>query len=581
MEQDEKFENQLNLALDLTEEEREKSEDLNAGYDMETDRWEIIFRYAGTLDTIRHTQTTVIEPLSMGYAIAYIKGNELDAFAQNEQVIYIEKPKNLLLNRQPSIAASCMLSVKNPPLSLTGRGVFVAVIDTGIDIFHPDFIDENGNTKIYELWDQTVKGKPPEPFLTGNLYTKEQINEILHSKNEKTQNEKTQNGRIENESQNFQSTDRSGHGTHVASICAGRNGVAPEAELIIVKLGDTREKGFPRTTQLMTAVQYVINTALQADRPVAVNISYGHNYGDHRGNSLLERFISQIVQQWKCAICIGTGNEGNSGRHKQGKLVGQTQNILFDIAPFEQNLNLQLWKDFADEFKIQLAAPSGTAYEITDQQGKTQYSYGNTMVFVYNGYPTPYNVRQEIYFSFIPLEGNYIESGQWNLILIPRNITNGEYQMWLPVSAGSNQETRFLEPDKIFTLTIPSTAENVISVGAYDVRYQAYADFSGRGDQKFCVNKPDLAAPGVGILAAAPGGGESILSGTSMATPFVTGSAALLMEWGIVRGNDPYLYGERIKAYFHKGARKMNGFLEYPNNEIGYGKLCVADSLYR
>lgn len=576
MEQDEKFENQLNLALDLTEEEREKSEDLNAGYDRETDQWEIIFRYAGALDTISRTQSTVIEPLSMGYAIAYIKENELDAFSQNEQVIYIEKPKNLLLNRQPSIAASCMLSVKNPPLSLTGRGVFVAVIDTGIDIFHPDFIDENGDTKIYELWDQTVKGNPPEPFLTGNLYTKEQINEALHSKNEKTENE-----RIENESQNFQSRDRSGHGTHVASICAGKNGVAPEAELIIVKLGDTKEKGFPRTTQLMTAVQYVINTASRAGQPAAINISYGHNYGDHRGNSLLEQFVSQIAQQWKCAICIGTGNEGNSGRHKQGKLAGQTQNILFDMAPFEQNLNLQIWKDFADEFKIQLVSPSGTAYEITGQQGKIQYSYGNTIVFVYNSCPTPYNVRQEIYFSFIPQEGNYIESGQWNLILTPENIRNGEYQMWLPVSSGSNQETRFLEPDKIFTLTIPSTADNVISVGAYDVRYQAYADFSGRGDQKFCVNKPDLAAPGVGILAAAPEGGESILSGTSMAAPFVTGSAALLMEWGIIRGNDPYLYGERIKAYFHKGARKMNGFLEYPNNEIGYGKLCVAASLYR
>ena len=575
MEQDEKFENQLNLALDLTEEEREKSEDLNAGYDRETNQWEIIFQYSGALDTISHTQSTMIEPLSMGYAVAYIKENELDTFSQNEQVIYIEKPKNLLLNRQSSIAASCMLSVKNPPLSLTGRGVFVAVIDTGIDIFHPDFIDENGNTKIYELWDQTVEGKPPEPFLTGNLYTKEQINEALHSKAKNTENES-----IENESQNFQSRDNSGHGTHVASICAGRNGVAPESELIIVKLGDTKERGFPRTTQLMTALQYVINAASQAGRPVAVNISYGHNYGDHRGNSLLEQFVSQIAQQWKCAICIGTGNEGNSGRHKQGKLSSQTQNILFDIAPFEQNLNLQIWKDFVDEFKIQLVSPSGTAYEIADQQGRSQYSYGNTTVFVYNGCPTPYNVRQEIYFSFIPQEGNYIESGQWNLTLVPKNITNGEYQMWLPVSLGSNQETRFLEPDKVFTLTIPSTAENVISVGAYDVRYQAYADFSGRGDQKFCVNKPDLIAPGVGILGAAPGGGESILSGTSMATPFVTGSVALLMEWGIVRGNDPYLYGERMKAYLHRGARKLQGFLTYPNDEIGYGRLCVSQSLY-
>lgn len=566
MEQDEKFENQLNLALDLSEEEREKSEDLDAGYDKETNQWEVIFRYSGTLDTIKRSETTVIEPLSMGYAIAYIKENELDTFSRNEQVIFIEKPKNLLLNRQPSIAASCMLSVKNPPLSLTGRGVFVAVIDTGIDIFHPDFIDDDGNTKIYELWDQTVSGTPPSPFVNGNVYTREEINAVLHS----------ENGR-----RMFESRDNSGHGTHVASICAGRNGVAPEAELIVVKLGDTRERGFPRTTQMMTALQYVISTASKLTKPVAINISYGHNYGDHRGNSLLETFVSQIAGQWKCSICIGTGNEGNSGRHKQGKIAAKTENILFNIAPFEQNLNLQIWKDFVDTFQMVLISPSGTRHEITDQQGKSQYMYGNTMVFVYNGYPTPYNVRQEIYFSFIPMEGEYIESGQWELQISPVDIRNGEYQMWLPVSAGSNQETRFLEPDKVFTLTIPSTARNVISVGAYDVRYQTYADFSGRGDQKFCVNKPDLVAPGVGILAAAVGGGESVLSGTSMATPFVAGSAALLMEWGIIRGNDPYLYGERMKAYFHRGARQMNGFRDYPNDEIGYGRLCAAESLYQ
>lgn len=566
MEQDEKFENQLNLALDLDEEEREKSEDLDAGYDKVTGKWEVIFRYTGQLDTIKRTDTTVIEPLSMGYAIAYIKENELDTFSRNEQVIFIEKPKNLLLNRQASIAASCMLSVKNPPLSLNGRGVFVAVIDTGIDIFHPDFIDENRNTKIYELWDQTVSGVPPSPFVNGNVYTREEINEVLH----------TQNGR-----QIFESRDNSGHGTHVASICAGRKGVAPEAELIVVKLGDTKEQGFPRTTQLMTALQYVLDRASKLRKPVAINISYGHNYGDHRGNSLLETFISQIASQWKCAICIGTGNEGNSGRHKQGRVTRQAEQIIFDIAPFEQNLNLQIWKDFVDEYKIILSSPSGISYEITDQQGKSRYIYKNTTVFVYNGYPTPYNARQEIYFSFIPIEGNYIESGQWKIEISPIDIKNGEYQMWLPVSAGSNQETRFLEPDKVFTLTIPSTARNVISVGAYDVRYQTYADFSGRGDQKFCVDKPDLVAPGVGILAAAPGGGESVLSGTSMAAPFVTGSAALLMEWGIVKGNDPYLYGERMKAYFHKGARKMNGFNTYPSNEIGYGRLCTAESLYR
>ena len=137
-------------------------------------------------------------------------------------------------------------------------------------------------------------------------------------------------------------------------------------------------------------------------------------------------------------------------------------------------------------------------------------------------------------------------------------------------------------PDEEVTLTIPSTAEKVISVGAYDALTFSYASFSGRGytwqDER---TKPDLVAPGVNVRTTAVGGGVTVVSGTSFATPFVTGASALLMEWGIIRKNDPYLYGERIKAYFHKGARKMNGFLDYPNNEIGYGKLCVAASLYK
>ena len=178
---------------------------------------------------------------------------------------------------------------------------------------------------------------------------------------------------------------------------------------------------------------------------------------------MLERFISQIAQQWKCTICIGTGNEGNSGKHKQGKLIKEEQKILLDIAPFEQNLNLQIWKDFVDELRIQLESPSGISYEITDQQGKSQYSYGNTIVFVYNGYPTPYNVRQEIFLSFIAGRESYRE---WTLNLTDSTkYQKWEYQMWLPVSQGSNQ-VQISEPDKEFTLTIPSTAEKVISAGA-------------------------------------------------------------------------------------------------------------------
>lgn len=560
---DEKIDNELNLALHLPEEEREKALDLNVGYEETTGLWEIIFQYAGQLEQIRFPEGVEIQPLSGGYAIAFLREELMESFSRVPQVIFVEKPKAILLEQNAGIAASCALSVKAPPLSLSGKGTIIAVIDTGIDIFHPDFLDEEGNTRIVALWDQSIPGNPPEPFRIGTVYDREEINRAIHSENEEAA---------------ILSRDVSGHGTHVASICAGREGMAPECELLVVKLGAASERGFPRTTQLMMAVQYVVDFAQKEGKPLAVNISYGHNYGDHRGTSLLETFLERLSDQWRNVICIGTGNEGDTGRHRHGKLDRLAEEVLFDIAPFEPNMNLQLWKDFADDFEITLISPSGIRHVILNQPGPSDYQYKGTRVFVYYGTPLPYNVRQEIYFSFVP-QGTMIESGQWKLRFVPKNIVSGRYDMWLPVSAGTNSQTRFLEPSKTFTLTIPSTAYKIIAVGAYNLAYQSYAEFSGRGEEFLCPLKPDLTAPGVGIAAAAPGGGRNTMSGTSMATPFVTGASALLMQWGIIEGNDPYLYGERVRAYLHRGARRMEGFLEYPNNQVGYGRLCVRESL--
>ena len=134
-------------------------------------------------------------------------------------------------------------------------------------------------------------------------------------------------------------------------------------------------------------------------------------------------------------------------------------------------------------------------------------------------------------------------------------------------------------------MTIPATALRVISVAAYNDNIDAYADFSGRGRQGGFTylgtegNKPDLAAPGVGILAARAGGGTEGYTGTSFATPMVAGSAALLMEWGIIRENDIYLYGEKMKAYLRKGAKPIRGEQQYPNNKVGWGALCTEESL--
>ena len=566
MEQDEKFENQLNLALDLSEEEREKSKDLDAGYDKETDQWEIIFRYAGTLDTIRWSDTTRIEPLSMGYAIAYIKEDELEAFGANEQVIYIEKPKNLLLSLQPSIAASCMLSVKNPPLSLTGRGVFVAVIDTGIDIFHPDFVDENGDTKIYALWDQTVKGSPPKPFLNGNLYTKEEINKVLHS---------------ESERYDFRSKDRSGHGTAVAGIAAGNGrasdgvnqGVACESDLLVVKMGIPRENSFPRTTELIQGIDYLVRQALTMGRPMAINLSFGNNYGSHKGDSLLETYIDMVSSTGRLAICTGTGNNGNQPLHEGGTLKqGQTRQIELSVSSREPTLNVQLWKSYEDEMSIYIENPSGNRIGPLDEKlGPQRYRLGNTDLLIYYGKPGPYHLTQEIYIDFLPGK-TYVDSGDWKIILSGKKVRGGEYYLWLPGGNTLNRGTGFYEPRAYGTLTIPATARRVITVGAYDSLVDSYADFSGRGSRMLPYLKPDLVAPGVNIVAPVPGGGYRTVTGTSFAAPFVSGSAALLMQWGIVNGNDLYLYGEKVKAYLRKGARPLPGYEEYPNEEVGWGE---------
>ena len=180
--------------------------------------------------------------------------------------------------------------------------------------------------------------------------------------------------------------------------------------------------------------------------------------------------------------------------------------------------------------------------------------------------------------DFLPV-GDYLDSGIWRIRLTPRRVVAGDYDLWMPSAGLLNPSTRFLYANPDTTLTIPSTALRVISVGAYDSSRQAYADFSGRGFNRNGLVKPDLAAPGVGITAPSRFGGYGTFTGTSFAAPFVTGSAALLAQWGVVNGNDPFLYGEKIKAYLQRGAKQLPGYETWPNPQLGYGTLCVKDSI--
>lgn len=303
----------------------------------------------------------------------------------------------------------------------------------------------------------------------------------------------------------------------------------------------------------------------------------------------MERFLDNASEIGRTTICVSSGNEGNSSGHARGNAV---QNPVIDlaVANYERSLSIQFWKNYSDIYHISLRSPGGVTKRLPDTLSPRKYTMRmeDTEILIYLGEPTPYSVDQEIYFELIPFSGTYINSGIWQIAIEPVKAVTGEYYLYLPGSTARSVGTGFYNPTPEVTITIPSTAAKVVTVGAYDSAYDSYADFSGRGYANAGrtigilnagLTKPDLAAPGVNVLAPDLYGGYLPVTGTSFASPIVSGCAALMMEWGIINSNDPFLYGEKIKAYLRSGARPIRGERQYPNNRVGFGALCLRDSL--
>lgn len=580
-----KYGNTLNLALETPEEQRQQTRDLNAGFLPSSNSWEIIVRYNGNIDFLRNYNVS-ISYLIANYAILTVPQDFLSQLFTFDEIIYAELPKSLYFSIINGRRVSCIPAVQrtdffmnSAPDGLFGAGMLCGIIDSGIDYANPVFRNPDGSTRILRLWDQTIPSSTPESELPGTIYTDTEINEALNAATP---------------AQRFSlvpSRDTSGHGTHVAGIMAGNFaenpadnlGIATRSQLIVVKLNTTINNGFPRTTELMRGLDYLYRTALEFRRPISINLSFGNSYGPHDGTSLIEQFINDISKLWKMTICVGTGNEGASAGHAELLLSsGETKTIELSVGAFEPNLNIQIWKSYQDDISFQLELPGiSQPVKLEPTIGKQEYLRGNQRILVYYGEPSPYSMNQEIYIEFIPAYDTipYLTSGIWRIQSTGTKIASGRIDLWLPDASTLNRNTFFLLPSPEVTLTIPSTSEAVISVGAYDGNTLSYADFSGRGfTRRTNLVRPDLVAPGVNIASAAVGGGMEVRSGTSMATPFVAGSAALLMEYGILRGNDPYLYGEKVKAYLIKGAARLPGYSVYPNPLVGWGTLCLANS---
>ncbi|MGU8399738.1 S8 family peptidase [Clostridium perfringens] len=509
-------------------------------------------RFKNSLDAIG----AKVEDLGYGFGILIIKVNDLNRIIELEGLQYIELPKILYTSAYDSNRASCIPSVWNN-YNLTGEGILVGFLDTGIDYTHNAFKDDEGNTRIEYIYD----------LENGVVYDKNKINEALKS---------------EDPFSIVPEIDLSGHGTHVAGIaCAGGNinfdnyGVAYKSSIAMVKITGENSLRAALSTQLMRGLKFLMDKSNEINKPLVVNISLSTNDGSHNGSSLLEKYIQTFTQLQKAVIVVAAGNEGNSAHHVGGKMKKE-EDLDLNIGDGEKGIILDFFKPVLVDVSVEVISPTGIS---TGPMGLSE-SYkerfvGREKIVVYSTGPKPFDIQGQTTISILPL-GDTITSGGWRIIVRKLNNYEGYFDVWLPIAEGLNERTRFLQPSVYNTLGIPATVEGVISVGSYNFLNNNLSAFSGRGVVRpEWLIKPDLVAPGENILSTVEEQGFDTKSGTSMAAPQVSGICALLFEWGIIRNNDPFLYGERIKYYLIKGAKRTIFGEAYPNPDLGYGFVCL------
>lgn len=465
----------------------------------------------------------ILEILSENFAIIYA---DINIVKNDENIIQYEIPIKTYPMLAESKEKSCITIRGNNVGGLSGKGVIVGIIDSGITYNHREF----GNRIIY-IWDIPLN----------RVYNQEEIN------------------------QGIDFSDINGHGTAVAGIAAGSSGIAYGADIIAVAIG----RG--SSDDIMKGIKFIEDKSRELNKPFVINISYGTNFGSHNGQSLFEQYIDEVCENNVASIVVASGNEGDKSHHYSGK---GNSTVEFNVGNSIKTVSLEMWKNYLYNATIEIISPNGdTTSVLSGRDILYSQILQNTNIEVNIQIPTPNIVEEKI---TITLTGkNFVDSGIWKLVIDTNE--NLEYDIWLPVSEGVDENTIFLSPNIYTTLTIPSTAFRAITVGGYNSNNYTIAPFSGRGNTREVVfSKPDVVAPAVNIRSASNTGGYDFFTGTSFAAPFVSGVAALLMEWGIVNKNDSQMYGERIKALIRRYAIR-DRTRQYPNREWGYGRLCFKN----
>ncbi len=466
-----------------------------------------------------------------------------------------------------------------PDLELRGRGILVGFVDTGIDYTHPAFKNPDNTTRIVSIWDQTADSDNnyPDGFFYGTEYNRNRINYALKS---------------EHPLAIVPSTDENGHGTMLAGIAAGSPvrefgfmGVVPSSDFVIVKLKEAKPylKKFLsipeaavcyQENDILLGVKYLIQVAARLNRPIAICIGLGSSQGDHGGHSMLSQYLSLISENPNTAVIVSAGNEGNTGHHYYGERKPNLSpdNVELFVANSDEGFAMEFWGLSPTSFWMDIFAPTGEfVSRIAPTLDHTLFlTLDDTSITVDTNSKEPQLSKQFILFRFQkPMPGI------WRFLIYEEN---GDlplkYHIWLPMSGFLSPGTFFLKSNNETTITTPGNSNSPICVTAYNYINQSLYYNASRGFTVLNYPKPDLAAPGVNILCPAINNRFANATGSSVAAAHAAGVAAMLLEWGIIRGNFTTMNNALIKKLLIQGARRSRN-LEYPDPDWGYGILDI------